>query len=222
MPAGREPVKQAAGCGRDERGVYEYSGTMEESGTAPANYLRTMVVSHGPEFAELIAETDSAEETQALARRLGAELGPGDFISLIGPLGAGKTAFVQGLAQGLGSEGMVTSPTFVLMRLHGGDVPLAHADAYRLDGALDLADLGLSDWMDETVVALEWADTVPEAIPQERIEVRIEYVEEGRRLRMRGLGRRPAEIVRKIRRGYEEKAGGPSGDQAAHEQEPGR
>jgi tRNA threonylcarbamoyladenosine biosynthesis protein TsaE len=158
-----------------------------------------MVVSHGPDFAELIAETDAAEQTQALARRLGGELRAGDFIALVGPLGAGKTAFVQGLAEGLGAEGAVTSPTFVLLRLHRGCVPLAHADAYRLTGAADLADLGLADWMGESVVALEWADTVPGALPPDHIEVRIEYTDEGRRLRIRGLGRRSAEVVDRVK-----------------------
>ena len=176
---------------------------MEEACKVSANYPCTMVVSHGPDFAELIAATDSAEDTQALARRLGEQLKPGDFLALIGPLGAGKTAFVQGLARGLGSEGAVTSPTFVLMRLHRGRTPLAHADAYRLAGAADLDDLGLTDWIEESVVALEWADTVPEALPGERIEVRIEYAGEGRRLQIRGLGRRPAEVVERIRQ-YEQ------------------
>ncbi|MFW5866691.1 MAG: tRNA (adenosine(37)-N6)-threonylcarbamoyltransferase complex ATPase subunit type 1 TsaE [Armatimonadota bacterium] len=148
------------------------------------------------------------EETRALARRIGEELEAGDFIALVGTLGAGKTAFVQGLALGLGSEGSVTSPTFVLMRLHQGPVPLAHADAYRLGGAADLADLGLADWMGDSVVALEWADTVPGALPSDRIEVQIEYTDAGRRLRIRGFGRRSAQIVQEIKRRGEEAPGG--------------
>jgi tRNA threonylcarbamoyladenosine biosynthesis protein TsaE len=180
---------------------------MEDDAMGSANYPSTMVVSHGPDFAELIAETDSVEETKALARRLGGELAPGDFLALVGTLGAGKTAFVQGLAEGLDSEGAVTSPTFVLMRLHRGRVPLAHADAYRLGDAADLSDLGLRDWMAESVVALEWADTVAEALPPERIEVHIDYADAGRRLRIRGLGRRPAEVVREIKRQDEEASG---------------
>lgn len=183
---------------------------MKEESKSPANYPLTMVVSHGPDFAELTAETDSAEATKQIACRLGAELQAGDFIALVGPLGAGKTAFVQGLADGLGSEGSVTSPTFVLMRLHRGRVPLAHADAYRLAGAADLADIGLSDWMEDSVIALEWADTVSEALPPERIEVQIEYADEGRRLRIRGLGRRHAEVVWEVKRQVEEASGGQS------------
>lgn len=183
---------------------------MEDDCGPPANYPLTMVVSHGPDFAQLIAETDSAEETRTIARRLGEALAPGDFVALIGPLGAGKTAFVQGLAEGLGSEGTVTSPTFVLMRLHRGLVPLAHADAYRLAGSADLADLGIADWMEDSVVALEWADTVPDAVPAERIEVQIEYTDEGRRLQIRGFGRRPADVVDRLER----EAIAPQSDQA--------
>jgi tRNA threonylcarbamoyladenosine biosynthesis protein TsaE len=157
-----------------------------------------MTLSNGPDFAEIIVETHSAEETRAAARRLADALDPGDFIALIGRLGAGKTAFVQGLAEGLQAEGMVTSPTFVLMRLHRGPIPLAHADAYRLEGTADLASLGLEDWLDDCVVALEWADTVAGALPSDRIEVRIEYTDEGRRLGIRGLGPRSAEAVEQV------------------------
>lgn len=157
-----------------------------------------MAVTDRPGSAELIAATRSGEETRAIGKRLGEVLEPGVFIALIGPLGAGKTTFVQGLAEGLCVEGAVTSPTFVLMRLHRGRILLAHADAYRLDGAGELADLGLEDWMDECVVALEWADTVPDALPADRIEVRFEYTEDGRRLQIRGLGPRSSEIIERI------------------------
>ncbi len=158
-----------------------------------------MVASHGPHFAELIADAVSAEETQALGRRLGEALEPGAFVALIGPLGAGKTTFVQGLAEGISAEGAITSPTFVLMRLHRGRVPLAHADAYRLAGATDLVELGIEELRGECVVALEWADTIPDALPDDRIEVRIEYTDEGRRLDMRGRGPCSAEAVGRMR-----------------------
>ena len=147
----------------------------------------------------MIADAASAEETQALGRRLGELLQPGTFIALIGPLGAGKTTFVQGVAEGICVEGAITSPTFVLMRLHRGRVPLAHADAYRLAGATDLAELGVEELQGECVVALEWADTIPDELPDDRIEVRIEYTDEGRRLDIRGRGPRSAEAVGRMR-----------------------
>ena len=145
--------------------------------------------------AEIIISTRSAEQTRQLAARLAALLRAGDFIALIGPLGAGKTCFVQGLGEGLHVEGQVRSPTFVLMRIHKGPVPLCHADAYRLESAEELIDLGL----DETVVALEWADRVSGALPAERIQVEISYEEEGRTLGIRGLGPRAAGIVGELK-----------------------
>ncbi len=149
--------------------------------------------------ADITVDAATAEETRSLARRLAGLLSAGDFVALIGPLGAGKTCFVQGLAVGLAVEGRVTSPTFVLMRLHRGATPLCHADAYRLSGATELLELGLDDWLDESVVALEWADRVAAALPPDRIEVIIEYAGEGRRLHIRGLGPCAARIVERMR-----------------------
>lgn len=159
--------------------------------------LATMPSSERVDFAETVVETASADETRAVARRVGELLSPGDFVALIGPLGAGKTVFVQGLAEGLGVRGPVTSPTFVLMRMHRGTTPLCHADAYRLDAA-GLVDLGLDDWREETVVALEWADTVAGALPDDRIEVHMAYTDNGRRLRLRGIGPRAASVIERV------------------------
>ncbi len=147
----------------------------------------------------MVISTQSAEETQQFAARLARLLRAGDFVALIGPLGAGKTCFVQGLGKGLHVEGQVRSPTFVLMRIHKGPVPLCHADAYRLASAEELIDLGLDDWLDESVVALEWADRVSEALPAERIEIEISDEGEGRRLRLLGIGPRAAGIVRRLK-----------------------
>lgn len=158
-----------------------------------------MDVSERTAYAELTVDTASAEETRSLAQRLAALLAPGDFVALVGPLGAGKTCFVQGLAQGLTVEGAVTSPTFVLMRLHRGDRPLCHVDAYRLHGAGELLDLGVDDWCGESIVAVEWADHVAAALPDVRLEVILEYAGEGRRVIVRGLGPRPAQIVERMR-----------------------
>ncbi|MEA3403150.1 MAG: tRNA (adenosine(37)-N6)-threonylcarbamoyltransferase complex ATPase subunit type 1 TsaE [Armatimonadota bacterium] len=159
-----------------------------------------MPASEGLHFAEITVDTASAEETRALAAELAAALSAGDFVALMGPLGAGKTVFVQGLAKGLGVAGNVTSPTFVLMRLHRGEPALCHVDAYRVNDAQELIELGIDDWRGETVLALEWADTVPEALPEERIEVLIDYTNEGRRLRLRGMGCRPARMVERLDR----------------------
>lgn len=172
---------------------------MGEGARCPRRELScTMAAPNEADHAELVVDAASPEETMVLGRRLGALLRPGSFIALIGPLGAGKTTFVQGLADGLCARGAITSPTFVLMRLHQGRVPLVHADAYRLGGAADLAELGIEELADECVVALEWADTISDTLPEDRIELRIDYTEEGRRLDIRGHGPISSETVRAL------------------------
>jgi len=154
----------------------------------------------GPsDSAQITISTRSAEETQQFAATLARLLRAGDFVALVGPLGAGKTCFVQGLGEGLHVEGQVRSPTFVLMRIHKGPVPLCHADAYRLESAEELIDLGLDDWLADCVVALEWADRVREALPAERIELEISYEGEGRRLKVTGIGERAASLVERLK-----------------------
>ena len=125
-------------------------------------------------IASIVCTSDSPATTAEVGRRLATLLGPGDVISLAGPLGAGKTCLVQGLAGGLGVAVRVTSPTFVLVRRYDGDLPLVHVDAYRLARATDLAGLD-DDVLDETVVTcVEWGDSVREALPLDRLDVRID------------------------------------------------
>lgn len=103
-------------------------------------------------------ETASAEETEAEGERVGHALKAGDLLLLVGPLGAGKTTFVRGLARGAGSVDAVASPTFVLVRNYRGRIPLAHIDLYRLNRAPELRDLGLDELLDEGAVVVEWGD----------------------------------------------------------------
>ncbi len=103
-------------------------------------------------------ETRSADETEAEGERVGRTLQRGDLLLLVGPLGAGKTTFVRGLARGAGSTDAVASPTFVLVRNYRGRVPLAHVDMYRLDRAPELRDLGIDELLDEGAVVVEWGD----------------------------------------------------------------
>jgi len=117
----------------------------------------------------------SPDQTLALGRVMGELLRPGDFVALKGALGTGKTHLVKGLALGLGvpDEEPVISPTFVLVREYVGRLKLYHLDAYRLGRASELAGLGLEEMREqpEVVVALEWADRVPEAVPPDALEV---------------------------------------------------
>jgi tRNA threonylcarbamoyladenosine biosynthesis protein TsaE len=133
--------------------------------------------------------THDADETRALGERIGRTLAAGACVALVGELGAGKTAFVQGLARGLGIFGRVASPSFTIVTEHDdGRVPLFHADFYRLERAAELDAIGFQDYFARGgVVVVEWADRFPEALPAERLEVRIEIVgDEARRLHVGG------------------------------------
>ncbi|NSW58566.1 MAG: tRNA (adenosine(37)-N6)-threonylcarbamoyltransferase complex ATPase subunit type 1 TsaE [Armatimonadetes bacterium] len=141
-------------------------------------------------------ETNSTEETESIGAALGAVLRAGDVIALTGELGAGKTCFVRGLARGIGVRDAVTSPTFILIREHRGDPGLCHADAYRLSSGAELEDLGLEDILSHSVFAVEWAERVADALPPDRIEVHLEYEEDGRRITLTALGDSAAERLR--------------------------
>ena len=128
-------------------------------------------------------ELPDTADTEALGERLAAGLRAGDLVVLSGPLGAGKTALVRGLARGLGVAGPVTSPTFVIAREHrplpgGAGVPLVHVDAYRLgtvgDVAAELDDLDLDTDLDGAVVAVEWGEGVAERLAARHLLVRLD------------------------------------------------
>ena len=118
--------------------------------------------------------THSEAETAAAGRCLAATLGAGSVVLLYGDLGAGKTAFVRGLAEGLGvSRDEVSSPTFTLVQEYrGGRVPLFHVDLYRLDDPREIDDLGLHEFAEDGVLAIEWAEKWPRP-PGDAISVRI-------------------------------------------------
>ena len=135
----------------------------------------------------------SAEETQALGERLGSRLGRGDVVACIGPLGAGKTCFLQGLARGLGVTADVTSPTFLLVNQYRGRVPVYHVDAYRTGSLTELVDVGLEEMLHgEGVTIVEWADKLLPLLPARAITVTISGLgDEPREIDLSG----PAEIV---------------------------
>ena len=130
----------------------------------------------------------SPEETQALGVRLGVRLGRGDVVACIGPLGAGKTCFLQGLARGLGVTTAVTSPTFVLVNEYRGRVPVHHVDAYRTASLTELVDLGLEEMLHgDGVTIVEWADKLLPLLPPRTITVSIEGLgDEPRRIELAG------------------------------------
>lgn len=120
------------------------------------------------------ATAESAEDARALGERLARVLRAGDVVLLTGELGAGKTTFAQGVGAGLRVRGDVTSPTFVISRVHPslvGGPPLVHVDAYRLGGVAELDDLDLDTALDEAVTLVEWGSGVAEGLNETRLEV---------------------------------------------------
>jgi DNA polymerase len=135
----------------------------------------------------------TVDDTKAFGRQLATRLRPGDLVILSGPLGAGKTALVQGIGEGLGVSGRVTSPTFVIARVHRGPLPLVHVDAYRLrgDGRIDLDDLEIDEELDRAVVVVEWGEGVVEQLSDSHLEVRLErHDDESRTATVTGVGPR--------------------------------
>lgn len=141
----------------------------------------------------LAAETIGVEQTRALAASLAGVARPGDVVLLVGDLGAGKTAFAQGFAAGLGVKEPVTSPTFILARTYTGRLRLHHVDAYRLDHLQEAIDLGLAEMVDDGAVTLvEWGDAVAPALSPEFLEVRLTYGDDDdrRTVGLHPMGRR--------------------------------
>lgn len=130
----------------------------------------------------MIVSTASETETAVVGRDLARTLRAGDVVLLHGELGAGKTAFVRGLAEGLGiSPEDVTSPTFTLIQEYrSGRVPLFHVDLYRLDDPREIEDLGIDEIARDGVLAIEWAEKLPRALGG-AIRVSIEHGEDNNR-----------------------------------------
>ncbi|MEV0592077.1 tRNA (adenosine(37)-N6)-threonylcarbamoyltransferase complex ATPase subunit type 1 TsaE [Nonomuraea cavernae] len=137
----------------------------------------------------------TAEDMRSYGARLAARLRPGDLVVLSGPLGAGKTTLVQGIAEGLKVRGPITSPTFVIARVHPSlrqGPPLVHVDAYRLGGDLEVDDLDLDASLEDSVTVVEWGEGLVEGLSDDRLEIHIdrETGDEARTVTLRGIGPR--------------------------------
>jgi tRNA threonylcarbamoyladenosine biosynthesis protein TsaE len=131
----------------------------------------------GPGLPGPVLETPvaTAVDMHDLGRRLGARLRPGDLVLLTGDLGAGKTTLTQGLGEGLGVRGPITSPTFVIARVHPSiakdGIPLVHVDAYRLGTLDELDDLDLDATVAESVTVVEWGEGKAEVLTDDRLDI---------------------------------------------------
>lgn len=137
--------------------------------------------------------TTSPESTRDLAAALAELVRGGDLIVLAGDLGAGKTAFTQGLGGALGVEGPITSPTFTLARQYeGGRLRLHHLDVYRFDATAEVLDVGLAELLDdeEAVTVIEWGDAIMPALPHNLLEIRLTLGDgdDDRDIRLRPVG----------------------------------
>ena len=160
------------------------------------------------------ARTSSVDDTRALGARLAELARPGDIIVLAGEMGAGKTAFAQGVAQGLGVKDTVTSPTFTLVRDYEGRIPMHHLDVYRLDHLNEVTELGLAELLDDGAVTLiEWGDVVLPVLPTDFVEVRLQYGDDDdeRLLTIRVVGPSWTPRLRAVAQAVEQWKAGPSG-----------
>lgn len=149
----------------------------------------------------------SAAQTRRLGVRLGRLLHPGDVLLLTGEFGAGKTTFIQGVAEGLGIDGPVTSPSFILVwEYRTGDaqagIPFYHIDLYRIESLQEALEIGLEDYLyGEGICALEWADRVPAAVPEEHLRIALSFLSETKRVvRMEPAGPRYIALVEAFKR----------------------
>ena len=125
--------------------------------------------------------TRNESETIELAQNFESEKFPNMVICLNGELGSGKTIFAKGIAQALGITETITSPTFTIIKEYDGELPLYHMDVYRLDGNTD--GVGIEDYFSKGgVVVIEWAETIKDILPKERLDIRFKVIDENKRV----------------------------------------
>lgn len=154
------------------------------------------------------------EETAELGKVLGECCAPGTVLALIGNLGAGKTKFVQGLAEGLGVNSLlVNSPTYTLIQEYEGRLSIAHFDVYRLRSAEEFLELGAEEYLHGNGVSLvEWGDRVEGLLPEDRLEVRIEFLTDTeRQLGFKSMGRISEELLKGLKSNWLLEDGAPGG-----------
>lgn len=140
----------------------------------------------------------SADDTKEFAQKLATLLKPGDVIALEGDLGAGKTTFTKGLAEGLGIKKNVNSPTFTIIKEYQGILPLYHMDVYRLEDTYE--DLGFDEYFDgDGVTVVEWAHLIEDQLPDQLLTIFLTHDDDGKRkMKLRPFGNRYEELCKEI------------------------
>jgi tRNA threonylcarbamoyladenosine biosynthesis protein TsaE len=151
---------------------------------------------------EVVFETKSASETIQIGKNIGSLLRPDDVVALVGELGAGKTQFIKGLAEGagVGKPTYISSPSFTLINEYLGRVPFYHIDLFRLEQEKEAEELGLEDYFQAGgITAIEWADKIPSLLPEEILWIEIHYTGENTRsLEISGKGDRYHKLVEEL------------------------
>ena len=131
---------------------------------------------------EIFIITGSEQETLNLAEKIAKLIKPGDVISISGELGIGKTCFVKGLAKGMGIAQIVTSPSFIILKIYHNKIPLYHFDVYRLDRSYQLEDIGFNQFQyGDGVTVIEWGDKIGELLSFDHLQVFFCYYENKKR-----------------------------------------
>lgn len=149
-------------------------------------------------MSEYVFSTTQPSETMEIAKRLAKRLKPNDVIALEGDLGAGKTTFTKGLAEGLHIKKTVNSPTFTIIKEYQGDLPLYHMDVYRLEDSYE--DLGFDEYFEGNgVTVVEWAHIIEDQLPTELLTIRLQHGENNTRtITLHPKGARYEELCKEI------------------------
>lgn len=144
--------------------------------------------------------TKQSKETEYIGQRMAKFLEPGDFIALIGELGAGKTVFTQGIAKGLGIDDPITSPTFTIIHEYPeGRLPLYHMDVYRLKSAEEMNDLGYEEYFyGQGITIVEWANLIEDILPTEHLSLVFREGQEGREICFHPRGKKYERLVEEL------------------------
>lgn len=122
----------------------------------------------------MIYSSNSPKETENIAGAIAKELKPGDVLCLTGDLGAGKTAFVQGLVKALGVKDPISSPTFTIVNCYNGNIPVYHFDVYRIDDCDEMYEIGYEEYVyGDGITVIEWPDKIKEILPEKRYDITI-------------------------------------------------